>query len=177
MVFTFYAQESFSSPKDNILNNFSKIKNMSFDFTQQIEEKIEVGSCKIQYPKLLRCLYNNKDRKEIVSNGRSLVIKNNRHNKSYIYPLKTTLLRHVLDKKFILEEIRKSEPSKINEDNIEFSIMNNKTNLVKIFFDSKTYNLAGWKTTDIYQKEVIFKISNIKKNILIEKNAFKLPAL
>ena len=176
MAFVLYANESFSSPKDNILNNFSKINNMSFDFIQQIGEKIETGSCKIKYPKLLYCLYDNKDKKEMVSNGKSLVIKNNRHNKSYIYPLKTTLLKYILDKKFILDEIKKLEPSKINVDNIEFSIVN-KTNLIKVFFDSKTYDLTGWKTTDIYQKEVVFKISNIKKNILIEKNTFKLPAL
>ena len=176
MAFVFYTQESFSSSKDNILNNFSKINNMSFDFIQQIEEKIETGSCKIEYPKLLHCLYDNKDKKEITSNGRSLVIKNNRHNKSYIYPLKITLLKYILDKKFILDEIKKLEPSKINDYNVEFSI-SGKTNLIKVFFDIKTYDLAGWKTTDIYQEEVIFKISNIKKNILIEKNTFKLPAL
>ena len=70
MAFVFYTQESFSSSKDNILNNFSKINNMSFDFIQQIEEKIETGSCKIEYPKLLHCLYDNKDKKEIISNGR-----------------------------------------------------------------------------------------------------------
>ena len=164
MAFVFYTQESFSSSKDNILNNFSKINNMSFDFIQQIEEKIETGSCKIEYPKLLHCLYDNKDKKEIISNGRSLVIKNNRHNKSYIYPLKITLLKNMLDKKFILDEIKKLEPSKINVDNIEFSIIN-KTNLIKVFFDSKTYDLAGWRTIDIYQKEVIFKISNITQRV------------
>ena len=32
------------------------------------------------------------------------------------------------------------------------------------FFNNKTYDLAGWKITDIYQKEVIFKIDSLEKN-------------
>lgn len=59
---------------------------------------------------------------------------------------------------------------------IEFSITNG-LNLVSIFFDSKTYNLSGWKTIDIYQKEVVFQINNLEKNINIDKNRFKLPSL
>ena len=78
----------FASPATNIIENLLKTNTLTFDFKQKIGDKIENGNCKIKYPKLLYCLYNNDDRKEMVSNGRSLVIKNNRHNKSWIYPLK-----------------------------------------------------------------------------------------
>ena len=143
---------------------------------QTIDDKIEVGTCYIKYPKLIYCLYDNKDKKEIVSNGKALVIKNNRYNKIYIYPLKTTPLEYILDKEFILNAIKNLDP-KINIDKtIEFSITN-KSNLVSIFFDSKTYNLSGWKTIDIYQNEVIFQINNLEKNVNIDENQFKLPAL
>jgi len=37
--------------------------------------------------------------------------------------------------------------------------------------------LAGWKTIDIYQKEVVFQINNLEKNINIDENQFKLPPL
>ena len=46
----------------------------------------------------------------MVSNGRALVIKNNRYNKTYIYPLKTTPLEYILDKEFILNNIKNLEP-------------------------------------------------------------------
>ena len=59
---------------------------------------------------------------------------------------------------------------------IEFSITN-ESNLVSIFFDSKTYNLLGWKTIDIYQNEVVFQINSLEKNISINENQFKLPPL
>ena len=175
IVFTLSSQKSFSSPKEKIINNFIKINNISFEFQQRIDDKIEVGKCYIKYPKLIYCLYDNKDKKEIVSNGRTLVIKNNRYNKTYIYPLKTTPLEYVLDKEFILNKIKNLEP-KINNNTIEFLIATKKK-LISIFFDSKTYDLAGWKTIDIYQKEVIFQINNLEKNINIDEKRFKLPTL
>ncbi len=171
-----FGQKSFSLSKEKIINNFNKINNISFKFQQKIANKIEVGKCYIKYPKLIYCLYDNKNKKEIVSNGKSLVIKNNRYNKTYIYPLKSTPLEYILDKEFILNKIKNSEP-KINIDKmIEFSITN-ESNLVSIFFDSKTYNLLGWKTIDIYQNEVVFQINSLEKNISINENQFKLPPL
>ena len=175
MVLTLFAQKSFSLPKEKIINNFNKINNISFKFQQKIDDKIEVGKCYIKYPKLIYCLYDNKDKKVMVSNGRSLVIKNNRYNKIYIYPLKTTPLKYILDKEFILNKIKNLEP-KINNNTIEFLIYTKKK-LISIFFNSKTYDLAGWKTIDIYQKEVIFQINNLEKNIDIEDKQFKLPTL
>ena len=176
ILFTLFSQQSFSLPKEKIINNFNKINNISFEFQQKIADKIEVGKCYIKYPKLIYCLYDNKNKKEMVSNGKSLVIKNNRYNKTYIYPLKSTPLEYVLDKEFILNKIKNLKP-KINIDKmIEFSI-SNESSLVSIFFDSKTYNLSGWKTIDIYQNEVVFQINNLEKNININENQFKLPPL
>ena len=175
IVFILSSQKSFSSPKEKIVNNFNKINNISFEFQQKIADKIESGKCYIKYPKLIYCLYDNKDKKEMVSNGRTLVIKNNRYNKTYIYPLKTTPLEYILNKEFILNKIKNLEP-KVNNNTIEFLIATKKK-LISIFFDSKTYDLAGWKTIDIYQKEVIFQINNLEKNINIDENRFKLPSL
>ena len=64
IVFTLSSQKSFSSPKEKIINNFIKINNISFEFQQRIDDKIEVGKCYIKYPKLIYCLYDNKDKKE-----------------------------------------------------------------------------------------------------------------
>ena len=95
--------------------------------------------------------------------------------KTYIYPLKTTPLEYILDKEFILTKIKNLEPI-INNNTIEFLIPTKKK-LLSIFFNSQTYDLAGWKTIDIYQKEVIFQINNLEKNIDIDDKRFKLPTL
>ena len=79
IILILFEQKSFSLPKEKIINNFNNINNISFEFQQKIADKIEVGKCYIKYPILIYCLYDNKDKKEMVSNGKALVIKNNRY--------------------------------------------------------------------------------------------------
>ena len=46
-----------ASTKDEIIINFKKIKNISFDFKQTVDDKMEEGNCIIQYPKKIYCSY------------------------------------------------------------------------------------------------------------------------
>ena len=64
-----------ASIKKEIINNFKKIKNISFNFKQTIGEKTEIGNCIIEYPKKIYCSYNNLNKKIMVSDGKSLVLK------------------------------------------------------------------------------------------------------
>ena len=43
-------------------------------------KKLEEGNCIIEYPKKIYCLYNNLNKKIMVSDGKSLVIKNQINN-------------------------------------------------------------------------------------------------
>ena len=67
---------SYGSTEIEIINNFKKINNISFDFKQNINDKTEKGNCIIQYPSKMYCNYDNLKKKVVVSNGTSLVIKN-----------------------------------------------------------------------------------------------------
>ena len=64
-----------ASIKENIIEKFSNIENVSFDFEQNINGKIEKGKCTIEYPKKIFCEYDLINKKILVSNGKSLVIK------------------------------------------------------------------------------------------------------
>ena len=75
---------------ENIISNLQNIKNISFEFEQNINGKIENGNCTIQYPKKIFCKYNLGNKKVLVSNGKSLVIKT--LSSYYIYPLEKTPL-------------------------------------------------------------------------------------
>ena len=172
----FFITKAFSSSKEKIINNLININNLSFDFKQIINKKRETGNCIIKYPKLIYCLYDGYKRKEMVSNGKSLVIKNNHSNNSYIYRLKSTPLYFILDKDYLLNQLYKLEPDKIKNNNIVFQI-NSESNKIYILFDKNSYNLAGWKTIDIYQNEVFFEIKNIKKNQSLSDHQFTLPSL
>ena len=64
-----------ASIKENIIEKFSNIENVSFDFEQNINGKIENGNCIIEYPKKIYCKYNLSNQKVLVADGKSLVIK------------------------------------------------------------------------------------------------------
>ena len=80
--------------KENIINNLKNINNLSFNFEQNINGKIENGNCIIEYPKKNFCKYNNLNNKILVSNGKSLVIKTK--NGSYYRYNKKTPLNYIL---------------------------------------------------------------------------------
>jgi len=162
--------------KDEIILNLEKTNNLSFDFKQTINEKIEEGNCIIEYPKKIYCLYNNLNKKIMVSDGKSLVIKNQINNSYYYYPLKKTPLNLILDKKYLIDQITKLEGKIVDNKYFNFTLINN-NNKINIFFDKQTLNLVGWQTEDIYQNLVITFIYKIKLNQKIDKNVFKLPQM
>ena len=164
--------KSEASNKDLIIENLNNTKNISFNFEQNINGKIEKGSCKIQYPKKIYCRYDLKNQKVLVSNGKSLVIKTD--TSFYIYPLEKTSLNLLLDKKFIINKINSLEERIIEEKLINYNFEHN-DNQINIFFNKKNYNLIGWQTLDIYQNLNITFLSSIKKNQNFDKNLFNLP--
>ena len=101
---------SHASVKDKIINNLINTENLTFEFKQTINEKTEEGNCIIEYPKKLFCSYNNINKKIMVSNGKSLAIKNQTSNQYYLYPLKRTPLELILDKDYLIrkKKLRKS---------------------------------------------------------------------
>ena len=164
--------KSISSEKDEIKKNLNKIDNLSFDFEQNINGKIEKGNCTIQYPKKIYCKYDLSNEKILVSNGNSLVIKSK--TSYYLYPIESTPLNYILDKEFLLEKISIMEERLIDDKFINYRFSEN-NNEINIFFNKDDYNLIGWQTIDIYQNLNITYLSSIIKNQKLKKNLFKLP--
>ena len=165
----------FSSVKEKIVSQIRLTNNLSFNFIQTINDKNENGRCIIEYPKKIWCEYNNSNKKIIVSNGKSLVIKNRNSGSYYIYPLRKTPLEFLLDKEYLVSKIIILEPREIDGKCLSFKIfeINNEINL---FFDKKSLSLVGWQTEDIYQNLVVTFISSIKRNQNINNKIFILPA-
>ena len=163
-----------ASIKDEIILNFKKIDNLSFNFKQTIDENTEEGNCIIQYPKKIYCNYDNFKKKIIVSNGKSLVIKNQASKQYFIYPLDKTPMELILNKNYLIEQMQKLDGKIIDDKYFIFSIQN-KDNKINIFFDKNSYDLMGWQTEDIYQNLVITFVYNIEKNKNIDQKFFKLP--
>ena len=160
----------------NIINNFNEIENLSFSFKQNINDKEEKGNCIIEYPKKIYCLYENNNEKLLVSDGKSLVIKNQRINQYYIYPIEKTALNLILDKNFLISKIRETNVDLIDDKFYRFKF-DESENSVNIFFDKKTLNIIGWQNIDIYQNLVITYLFDLKINLPLKKDQFKLPSI
>ena len=103
----FFYSTSFASIKENIIKSLNDINNLSFNFEQNINGKIEKGSCSIKYQKKIFCKYNSANKKIMVADGENMVIKT--ESSYYLYPINKTPLNLILDKKFILDKIKISD--------------------------------------------------------------------
>ena len=171
-ILSFY-NDAFSSSKDSVIKNLENIKNIKFNFEQNTGGKTEKGTCIIKYPLKIACEYDTTNKKILISNGKSLLIKNNTGG-YYLYPIEKTALNYILDKNFIISEIKKAKERIIDDKFINYTFLKN-DNEINVFFDRKNFNLIGWQTLDIYQNLNITYLSSIQKNLEIEKNLFKIP--
>jgi len=167
-----FSTKTFASIKENIIKKLDNTQNITFNFEQNINGKVETGNCTIKYPKKILCKYDSKNEKILVSNGKTLVIKTS--TSFYLYPIERTPLNFILDKKFLSKKIRTSKERLINEKFVNFKFSQDEKE-INIFFDKNTYNLIGWQTLDIYQNLSITYLFSIIKNQKLDKNLFLLP--
>ncbi|MDA9687676.1 outer-membrane lipoprotein carrier protein LolA [Candidatus Pelagibacter sp.] len=173
LILNFYSLAQ-ASNKNKIIQKLEKTNNLTFYFKQNIDEKNEQGKCIIKYPKKIYCEYENINKKILVSNGKSLVIKNRNSGTYYIYPLDKTPLEFLLDKNYLIKKINILKSRIISDKYINFTMLEN-NNVINIFFDKETLDLIGWQTEDMYQNLTITFISSVKRNQKINDRIFILP--
>ena len=173
ILFFFFIQNNLiASNKVNIINKLNKTENISFNFIQTINDKNEKGKCTIQYPKKIYCEYEKKNKKILVSNGKSLVIKNSKQY--YRYPLKSTPFALLLDKKFLINKMNSSNLNETESNYFFFQIIENNNN-INIFFSKKNFELIGWQVEDVYQNLAVTYIFDTVINTQVDEKLFKLP--
>ena len=172
--YLFFINSTQANFQEKLISKYKTINTLHFDFVQRIGEKVEFGNCYLKYPLLMKCEYPKK-KKSIIANGKKFAVIKRRYKKIYYYPLKKTPLFYLLKKENILNLIENHKPSHIGQSIIEYELIENNSNKLKIFFDKNSLELSGWKTTDAYSNEVSFLIRNIETNILIKNEIFKIP--
>ncbi len=170
--FFLFQNNLIASNKELVIKKLDRIKNISFNFIQTINGKDEKGKCTIQYPKKIFCKYENRNNKVLVSNGSSLVIK--KGQQYFRYPIESTPFELLLDKVFMINKIKFSPISEIENKYLFFQI-NEKNNNINVFFDKKNHELIGWQVEDIYQNLVVTFIFNTSINKDIDQKLFVLP--
>ena len=66
-----FTTETKAQIKEKIIQNLLNTKNISFNFEQNINGKVENGNCIIEYPKKINCKYNLSNQKILISNGKT----------------------------------------------------------------------------------------------------------
>ena len=172
LLLIFLISEASASIKEKIIKNLENTNNLTFNFEQNINDKIENGKCSLSYPKKIYCKYNLSNQKTLVSDGKSIVIKTS--SSYYLYPLERTPLNLILDKDYLLNKIKNLKERVIDDKFINYQFFEN-DHEINVFFDYDNHNLIGWQTIDIYQNLSITFLSSVMKNQKLKNNLFNLP--
>ena len=165
-----------ANDKSKIIDNINNIETLKFNFAQNSFDKKEYGVCFMKRPHFLKCIYDDKNKKELIINRGNLVIYHKRYKKKYYYPVSKSYFVEILNKKKFSDLILKGN---INMNGEVFEIKYSAENKGKItfFFNNKSFDLSGWEITDLNGNQTIFKIKNLEKNQNMDKKLFFIPEI
>ena len=146
-----------------IIKKISETKNFAFDFEQLINNKKETGNCIISFNNKMICKYDETG-KLIVSNGKTLLIKNENSNFANTYKTENTYFKYFLNKEFLISKV---EGNVVEKEKKFLLSINDQSNQLNIFFDKKNYLIKGWETTDLYGNKVrsFIVVKNINQEL------------
>ena len=172
LLFTSFSFSLSANQKNQIINQLNNLNSLEFTFNQLVNEKLETGSCLLEFPGKLKCEYFDDKQKELVINNKRLAITQKKYNKTYYYPISKSPFLNILYKDKLLE-IVKSGKLELTEQLIKLIYLNE--NEITVFFDSKTLDLKGWKIIDQYNNNINFSLNIVSKNDAYKKGTFKIP--
>ena len=167
-----YSLNLHADEKQLIINQLLEINNLTFNFKQITQDKIETGSCILVINNKLKCSYVDKNKKEIIINNKTLVVMQKRYDKIYFYPISKSPFLKILSKNSLISLIRKSN-LELN-DNIDLIYLDKNKKKITIFFEKENYDLMGWKIQDEFQNEIYFSLKIQNTNTKINDNLFKI---
>ena len=176
IIILFYSNTLLANVADEIVKKLNETNNITFEFEQISNNENEKGKCLLVFPGKLKCIYNSKDRKEVLVTNKSLYVIKHKFQRTYRYPIKNSAFNIILNKNIILENIKMIDPSNIKETPKKYfyEVQASEGIYVKIFFGKKNKMLKGWETISYNQEPVIFNIFNPVINSEL-KEKFILP--
>ena len=174
LILILFSSDLSANEKKQIIAQLNNLSSMEFTFDQLINEKIEKGSCLLQFPGKLKCNYFDDKKKELVINNKRLAITQKRYNKTYHYPVTNSPFLKILYKDALLEIVQ-SGKLEISGKMIKLIYLSN--NEITVFFDKKTLDLKGWQIIDQYNNNINFSLNIIAKNDIFKKGTFKIPEI
>jgi len=172
LLFTSFSFSLSANQKNQIINQLNNLNSLEFTFDQLVNEKLETGSCLLEFPGKLKCEYFDDKQKELVINNKRLAITQKKYNKTYYYPISKSPFLNILYKDKLLE-IVKSGKLELTEQLVKLIYLNE--NEITVFFDKEKLDLKGWKIIDQYNNNINFSLNIVSKNDAYKKGTFKIP--
>ena len=173
-IFFLLSVNLFANEKDQIVTQLNNLDSLEFTFDQNINDKVEKGSCLLEFPGKLKCDYFDDKKKELIINKKKLAITQMRYNKTYYYPISKSPFLNILYKDKLLEIVKSGELEFFGQI-IKLSYMGD--NEITVFFDRKTLDLKGWKIIDQYNNNINFSLNIVAKNDVFKKGTFRIPEI
>jgi outer membrane lipoprotein-sorting protein len=174
IIFIFFTSKLFASEKNQIIAQLNNLNSLEFTFNQLINDKVEKGSCLLEFPGKLKCQYFDDKKKELVISDKKLAITQKRYNKTYHYPISKSPFLNILYKDKLIEII---ETGEINLTDRLIKLIYLGKNEITVYFDKKTLDLKGWKIIDQYNNNINFSLNVVSKNDIYKRNTFKIPSI
>ena len=174
VIFILLSVNLFASEKDQIVAQLNNLSSLEFTFDQTVNDKIEKGSCLLEFPGKLKCDYFDDKKKELIINNKKLAITQKRYKKTYHYPVANSPFLNILYKDRLLEII-KSGKLELSDRIIRLVYL--EENKITVFFDNKTLDLKGWQIVDQYNNNINFSLNIVSRNDVFKKGTFKIPEI
>ena len=131
LLFTSFSFSLSANQKDQIVTQLKNLNSLEFTFKQLVNEKLEEGSCLLEFPGKLKCEYFDNKQKELIINDKRLAITQKKYNKTYYYPISKSPFLNILYKDKLLE-IVKSGKLELGEQLIK--LIYSSENEITVFF-------------------------------------------
>ncbi|MES5101124.1 outer membrane lipoprotein carrier protein LolA [Agrobacterium sp. BA1120] len=158
-----------------IANHFSSVKTMMGEFVQFGPRGEQTGGkFYIARPGKLRFNYEDPSPMRVISDGKNVVIGNNKLKTWDLYPLSKTPLSLLLADKIDLNHQKVRDVKE--ESDLTTIVLGDKSifgdSTITLMFDPKTFDLRQWTTTDAQNKDTTVMIFNVQTGMALDDKVF-----
>nr|WP_244598208.1 outer membrane lipoprotein carrier protein LolA [Pseudohoeflea suaedae] len=167
-----------SAAAQRIANHFSSVKSMAGEFVQFGPKGEQTGGkFFLSRPGKLRFNYEAPASIYVISDGKSVAVRNEKLKTWEMYPLSSTPLKLLLSNQIDLSQQMvkdvKEDPDLITIVLGDKSVFGNST--ISMMFDPKSYELKQWTIRDAQGKDTSVMIYNVQTGVNFDNSAFTIP--
>jgi outer membrane lipoprotein-sorting protein len=171
------AAQAQGAAAQRIADHFSSVRTMMGEFVQFGPQGEQTGGkFFIERPGKLRFNYEAPSKFRVVSDGKSVVLYNDKLKTADLYSLNQTPLRILLDQRIDLSGDRvksiQQDPDLTTIKLADDSVFGDAT--ITMMFDPESYELRQWTITDAQGKDTTVMIFNVEQGVTFDPSVFKI---